>query len=343
MRAWKVVYLLLAFLTSGLVGCVKDESNQNTPQGNLEALWAIIDERYCFFDFKAEEYGLDWDEVYTTYKRHILHDISDRSLFELFCRMLTELRDGHVNLISPYDLGRYWAWFENYPQNFSSIIQKTYLGDDYWKIGSFKCKILENNIGYVFYESFSNIISDISLDEIFVKMALCNGLILDVRDNNGGYLSNTYKLASRFTNEKRVVGYYAHKTGPGRSEFSPLETRYIEPDMSRLRWQKPVVILTNRSCFSATNTFVNDMRVLPQVTVIGDRTGGGGGMPTSSELPNGWSVRYSSCPIYDVDTCHIEFGVNPDIKVDMLKEDIDRKIDTIIETAINFLSGSENL
>ena len=29
-------------------------------KGNFEALWHIIDEQYCFLDYKAEEYGLDW-------------------------------------------------------------------------------------------------------------------------------------------------------------------------------------------------------------------------------------------------------------------------------------------
>lgn len=336
----RVVYLLLALLTLSLVACIKDESFENTSQGNFEALWTIIDENYCFFDYKAEEYGLDWDNVYNRYKTYVLPGIGERSLFELLCRMLAELRDGHVNLISPYDLGRYWAWFENYPQNFSSNIQQNYLGNDYWIIGSFKCKILEDNIGYIYYSSFLNPIIDSSLDEIFSKMALCNGLILDLRDNTGGNLNNTYKLASRFTNEKIVVGYYSHKTGIGHSDFSPFEIRYIEPYMQGLRWQKPVTILTNRSCFSATNTFVSDMKQLSNITVIGDRTGGGGGMPASSELPNGWSVRYSSSPIYDVDSCHIEFGIDPDIKVDMLVVDMERGEDTIIERARDFLNGN---
>ena len=39
--------------------CVDEEQFANTPQGNFEALWKIIDEHYCFLDYKKETYGLD--------------------------------------------------------------------------------------------------------------------------------------------------------------------------------------------------------------------------------------------------------------------------------------------
>ena len=53
--------LLFTFFVS--VSCVREESFDNTPQGNFEALWQMMDERYCFFEYKHQEYGLDWDEV----------------------------------------------------------------------------------------------------------------------------------------------------------------------------------------------------------------------------------------------------------------------------------------
>ena len=75
------------------------------------------------------------------------------------------------------------------------------------------------------------------------------------------------------------------------------------------------------------------MQVLPSVRTFGDRTGGGGGIPLSVELPNGWSVRYSSSPMTDIDGNQIEFGVDPDEKVDITDEDLLRGVDTIIEAA----------
>ena len=76
-----------------------------------------------------------------------------------------------------------------------------------------------------------------------------------------------------------------------------------------------MVLLVNRSCYSAANTFVRNMNEMPLVTIIGDQTGGGSGLPFSSELPIGWSVRFSASPYYDARMKQIEFGIEPDIYV----------------------------
>ncbi len=156
--------------------------------------------------------------------------------------------------------------------------------------------------------------------------------------NRPGLDTLTYaeRLAERFTNEKRLVGYIAHKTGTGHNDFSSPEAEHIEPSKG-IRWQKKAVVLTNRSCYSATNTFVRDMKECPLVTVMGDRTGGGSGLPFSSELPNGWSVRFSACPMYDARMRQIEFGIEPDTCVSLAQEDLARDKDTMIEAAREFL------
>ena len=45
---------ILVFLVSlvVLVSCVDQAEQDNTPSGNFEALWQIMDEHYCFFDYK---------------------------------------------------------------------------------------------------------------------------------------------------------------------------------------------------------------------------------------------------------------------------------------------------
>ena len=114
-----------------MVACVDTEERPDTPTGNFEALWHIIDEHYCFFDYKQHVYGLDWQEVYNKYKVRVNDNMSSTQLFEVLCDMLGELRDGHVNLISSMDYGRYWAWHEAYPQNYSDTLERRYLGTDY--------------------------------------------------------------------------------------------------------------------------------------------------------------------------------------------------------------------
>lgn len=325
--------LTLPFFTT----CITEDAPSDTPEGNFEALWKIIDTQYCFLDYKHQEYGLDWDEVYNIYKNRITPDMSDKNLFQVLSEMLEELRDGHVNLVARHETSQYREWYDSYPANFIDTIQRIYLGKDYVITSGLKYKILEDNIGYIHYESFSSAVGEGNLDEVLNELAICDGLILDVRNNGGGILTLSDRWAARFTNEKILTGYISYKTGTGHNDFSTPVAVYVEPATDRVRWQKPVTVLTNRRSYSSTNDFVNKMKQLPKTIIIGDKTGGGSGLPFTSELPNGWSVRFSASPMYDPEMNHIEFGINPDIKVDMTSADIQKGIDTIIETAREYL------
>ena len=331
----KLLTILIGLMS--LVSCIDEEEFANTPQGNFEALWKIIDEHYCFLDYKQHEYGLDWQQVHAKYQAQINSGMTGEQLFEVLGNMLAELRDGHVNLAAAHDLARYWQWHENYPANYSDTLQRRYLGTDYKIASGLYYKILDDNIGYIRYESFSSGIGTGNLTEVLSHFMLCRGLIIDIRNNGGGELTNAEKLAARFTNEKLLVGYIQHKTGPGHSDFSDMEPCYLEPAAS-LRWQKPVCVLTNRHVFSAANEFTMYMKALPNVKIIGDHTGGGAGMPFSSTLPNGWVVRFSAVPMYDAQRQSLEFGIAPDHAVNLSQEDVLRGEDTIIEYARKLLS-----
>ena len=321
-----------------MVACVDTEERPDTPTGNFEALWHIIDEHYCFFDYKQHVCGLDWQEVYNKYKVRVNDNMSSTQLFEVLCDMLSELRDGHVNLISSMDYGRYWAWHEAYPQNYSDTLERRYLGTDYRIAGGMSYRILDDNIGYIRYASFASPVGEGNMDDCFSYLALCRGLIIDVRNNGGGELTTAERLAARFVQEKTLVSYMQHKTGTGHSDFSQLEARYLEPS-SNLRWHKGVCVLTNRSVFSAANDFAVMMHALPNVKLVGDHTGGGSGMPMSSSLPNGWSVRYSACPIYDKNKQQTEFGIDPDVSVSLTDDATAAGIDLIIEKARELLTN----
>lgn len=328
--------VITGILTFTLGSCIDEDEFDNTPQGNFEALWKIIDERYCFLDYKQKEIGLDWNAAYNKYKVRVNKDMSSTQLFEVLTEMLGELRDGHVNLIASHNLGRNWSWFENYPTNFSDTLLRRYMGTDYRISSGLKYRILNDGIGYIRYESFSDPIGDGGLDDALIHMMLCQGLIIDIRGNGGGELTYADMLAARFCNSKTLVGYLQHKTGKGHSDFSELKPRYLEPS-SGIRWQKPVCVLTNRHVYSAANEFAMYMRAMPNVKIVGDHTGGGAGMPFSSSLPNGWVVRFSAVPSYDVNKQSIEFGIDPDYKIDMTDSDFAKGEDTIIEFARRLL------
>lgn len=327
----------LITLVTLFVSCVDEEEFPDTPQGNFEALWQIIDQHYCFLDYKQHEIGLDWQQVYNKYKVRVNKGMTNQQLFEVLADMLSELRDGHVNMNAAHDYARNWSWHEDYPSNFSDSLLRAYLGRDYKIAAGIDYRVLDDNIGYVRYESFQQGVGEGNLNEMLSEFMTCNGIIIDIRNNGGGDLSNAQQLAARFVQQKTLVGYIQHKTGKGHSDFSAMEPRYLEPS-KQLRWHKPVCVLTNRHVYSAANEFTLYMHTLPNVKIVGDHTGGGAGMPFSSSLPNGWSVRFSAVPMYDTQRQPAEFGIEPDYRVDLTVDDFKRGKDTIIEFARKLLA-----
>ena len=322
---------LLIGLTS-LTSCITEPEYNNSPRGNFEALWKMIDEHYCFF----REKQVNWDSIHRVYAPRFNDAMTDRQLFEVLDNMLAELRDGHVNLTSSFNVARYWAFHESYPSNYSDTLIRRYLGTDYQIASGLKYRILDDNIGYIRCESFQNSIGAGNVDEILLALQPCTGLIIDLRNNGGGLVTSAEELAARFTNKPIEVGYLRHKTGPAHDAFSPMQRQVLKPARG-IRWQKRVVVLTNRMVFSAANEFVKYMKCCPLATIVGDHTGGGAGLPFSSELPNGWNVRFSACPMFDRYGNSTEDGIAPDVNVSLSEADFLRGTDTIIEAARELL------
>ena len=332
---YNIVWSACALLTlCSLSACITDDVEPDTQTGNFLACWKALDENYCFFGEKGEEYGLDWNEVKTRYMARISEGMTDEQLFEVLASMVCELRDGHVNLYANHDVARYGAWFDDYPANYSDTLQRIYLGrsEDYRQTASLVYKILLDNLAYVRCSTFGSQFGDGNLGELMRQVATCDGMILDVRSNGGGQLAAAQKLASLFINEKQTLYYISHKTGRAHDALSAPRAVEVAP-FEGLRWQKPVCVLTNRRTYSAANTFAMMLKGLPQVTLVGDRTGGGAGMPFATELPNSWTLRFSACPMYDRQMQCGEEGVEPDVAVSLTDEDAARGKDTIIETA----------
>lgn len=328
MKKIALYILTLAALTS----CIREDSFPNTQRGNYDALWSIIDERYCFFAEAEEKYGLDWNEVYLRYLPDDEAELTNAELFDLLGNMLRELRDGHVNLASVYGTSYYHDWSLDYPLNFSDSIQRNYLGKDYRLTNSIKYTTFADSVGYAYIGSFSNSFGADNIGYMLMNMSHCKGVILDIRNNGGGMITAAEGLASHFLAEEKCVGYMQHKTGKGHNDFSAPEEIILTPSNGVI-WLRPVVVLTNRSVYSAANHFTMIMKETPYTTVIGDTTGGGSGMPLNSTLPNGWNVRFSACPVLDTDMQHNEFGTAPDSVVHITSEDWNRGRDTMIEAA----------
>lgn len=329
--------LLSAMLTLMTTACEEVPEYRNTPSGNFEALVDIIATRYCFLDKK----GIDWDDVAAKYRKGVKPGMSQMELFDLCSDMLDELKDGHVNLSSRFDVSYYRKWWSDYPQDFNlRTLQEYYLGFDYRTVSGMSYKVIAPKTGYIYFPSFSTAVSENSLDLIlyFFHLSECETLIIDIRNNGGGLLSNVEVFVARFINESTCGGYIRHKTGPGASDFSsPYEIVYEPAPEGRIKWEGKILLLTNRSCFSAANDFIAVMKSLPQVTVIGARSGGGGGMPFSSELPNGWSIRFSACEINSPEDEYIEEGIDPSAgyEVHCTAEELAAGKDAILDRALS--------
>ena len=307
-----------------------------SPAANFEALWKIIDEKYCLFDDKTA----NWDSVYSAYHQRFdtMKIVKYEDYYRLFDgleEMLNELEDGHVNLYSPFDISVCSKWYEGYPQNFDSeILSKYYLKDYRRANGLNYSRIDGDSIGYVYYGSFSDGFSLTNWLAVLNYFAKCRGIVLDVRNNGGGSMENAYRLAAPFFTKDTVVGYWQHKSGPGHEEFSEYEPMIMNESMGI--WRRPVVVLCNRRSYSAANFFVSMMRYADNCLILGGKSGGGGGMPMSYELPNGWMVRFSSVKMFDRDMQSIEGGVRPHLLVNQHSEDKD----DLIEEAVDLINSA---
>ncbi len=337
-RLLHIIYLSAALLAVAS-SCHELPDYDNDRRGNFDALWSILDQHYCFF----AEKDVDWDDVYSRYSPRVSDRMSAEELFNLCAEMLDELQDGHVNLSAPFNTSYYRKWWSDYPQNYDErLVQQHYFNFNYRSTGAIDYGILEQNVGYMRYPSFEYGIGEGNLDAVLNYVATCDGLIIDVRDNGGGNLTNVETLVARFITRRTLVGYISHKTGPGHDQFSePRAFHYNPAAGGHLLWGKPVVVLTNRSTYSAANNFVSIMKLLPQVYIVGATTGGGSGMPFSSELPCGWAVRFSACSVLDATGASTEAGVDP---TDGCAVDLDPIAalsgrDTMLDRAIDLLTS----
>lgn len=262
----------------------------NDPVTNFDYLWQELDEKYSFFAYK----GVDWDATYQLFRPQVSNDMSREELFYLMGEMLNTLEDGHVNLRSEFDVTKYLDYYLTRPRNFNfHLIEKNYLTKDWQGLFPLLINDLGDSIGYISYRSFQSAIADDDLDRALTRFQDMKGLIIDVRDNEGGDPANGFKLIRRLADERRLVYYNSWKSGPGPDDFTTPEPTYLGPAAGEdvVRYQGPVAILTNRFSYSAASWFAVMGKAFPHITIVGDTTGGGSGVPSGSELPNGFWVN----------------------------------------------------
>lgn len=320
-----VIFLVLSSCGRLILG----SDPEPTPEIVFENLVYNIETRYSLL----KEKKLDWKAIAAVYRAKISPEMDDDALFQVLNEMLGELKDGHVNIRYPKNRGRNWSWKLDYPENFNySIVERNYLGRNHRKTQNFENTIIDS-IGYIYYGSFSSAIRKSAINELMFYMKDTKGLIIDIRNNGGGKLANCGLIASYFTDTLNDCMEFYYKSGPDPDDFDGPFSYEIKPS-DTLNYSKPVVVLMNRSSYSAATFFPAMMSAFPQVLLMGDTSGGGGGIPYRFELPNGWIYRYSTSITKDCSGRSIEFGIPPDIKVGLDSKDEIKGVDTMIERAL---------
>jgi C-terminal processing protease CtpA/Prc len=296
----------------------------------FDCFWKGIDRRYSYFEQK----GIEWDRIKSKYAVTINEEMSNKAFYDTLCVLIDKLKDGHSGITSSFDEHKNIYFYSRGQENYNErLIVDNYAKGWGEKKGNITHMDLRNgNIGYMHYSSFSDEVTAEDIDFLIKKFKNTKGIIIDIRNNFGGAASNIFVLLKRFTNKRTHIYDTRIKNGPEHNDFTELTKVYLNP--AEITYNGKVCVLTNRKVFSAASIFTLAMRELPNVTIVGDTTGGGLGLPIGFELPNGWQVHCAGSQTLSVKGLDYEMGVPPDIQTDMNQEDINKGVDSIIEKAI---------
>ncbi len=324
-------FLIISCFTL-VVSCTKDIIQTNETSGALEVYDQasnFIKTHSAFLNIK----NLNWDSISAEYRNNVFEGMSDDSLYQVINDLLLTLEDGHALLYYEGKEVTVWEYTAGYPVNFDLQLLTDYYWTNAQQIGPLTVTKFDD-VGYMYYPSFGETISENNMDALIDFIADTKGLIIDIRNNGGGDGANSSTILSRFITAPTYLGKQLVKTGPGVDDFT--ESLFtLEPSTSAKKYlDKPMFVLTNRGNASAAAFFAGYAKVLDNVSSVGDKTGGAGGVGTSMQLGNGWQIVVSATVGIDANDNIIENGIEPNIKIDQTTVDSLLHKDTILEAAL---------
>jgi len=321
------------------------------PEKNFEELWTTFYNRYPFFDIR----NVDWQEQYDRCRPEVTIATTDEELFDILCRLLAPLNDGHVNLTGkidgkkrhfrPENKPRFWNEFNDAEiEQLFNITGKTLVANGFGPPAETEAWILlycrSRTLGYMRVlelESVKKRDLITALDTIAHDFPDLNGYIIDLRNCPGGDDSTALTIINRFCDQRRVAFHRQTKIGPGDDDYTPIKTWYMEPE-GDIQFTGPIVLLTCDSVFSGAEAFALAIRELPYVTIIGDHTNGIFSYELEKRLPNGWKYTLSYQKYFSAEmVCYEGKGVPADIELFNTRADIEKGIDPLITNAFEGL------
>ena len=196
-------------------------------------------------------------------------------------------------------------------------------------VASIKTEMRTDGIYVIKVRSFNEDTADLfdqAVKDILAKKP--KGIILDLRNNPGGYLETAVKMASEWIEAGPVV---AEQFGENRRE------EHASNGQARLKDYKTVVLI-NEGSASASEIVAGALRDYKKATIIGTLSFGKGSVQTVEDLSDGSSLKVTVAkwltPAGDFIN---EKGIEPQIKVELTVDDANRGRDPQQAKALEFL------
>ncbi len=200
------------------------------------------------------------------------------------------------------------------------------------KIPTLEWELKDGDIALVKFYEFNQILTE-EFDKAALEIQKSNAkkLIIDLRNNPGGYLEVAQNLAGWFVKKGEVVAIQDSGSQGEREEYKSGGPAWFE--------KYPIVVLINRGSASASEILAGALRDQNGTKLVGEKSFGKGSVQEQIDLSNGGSLkvtvsRWLTPKGYSIN----KTGLEPDIKVDMPEEGIDGS-DPQLDKAIEILKG----
>ena len=335
----------LLFLPGLLSWGCGGSSSPSLPQGpassaysdQFDYLWQTFDQKYSYFVYK----NIDWQGLSDTYRPTAIQATSQDQFMQTITQMLSNLHDLHVHLInSSGNLQQ--TYTPTYFINFNQTVWQQYIqakGTGIQQTSEYTTGYL-SGVAYFAIPAWDSSSGPqaADLDAALQPFQNTSALILDVRMNGGGDGATANSFAGRFADQTRIGGYARsrrlrpHRLWPAAIPLR-LPTRSLAVSRARLSAHRG-------GCYSSNEDFIAQMREYPNITVIGDTSGGHSGYPVTYPLSNGWQFSVSTWIDYTAELQIIEDqGITPAIFVPTTAADFQAGTDPVLDYAISHLGG----
>jgi carboxyl-terminal processing protease len=329
--------LVCTVLFGGCSDAFFNDEPVNNPEAVFENLYVSFVENYG----PTNERDVKWDSLYSVYRPRVNPQSTSDELFTVITSMLAVLDDGHVQLTAP---GKP-VFNSNFIRNNKiddelfdlDLVKSGYLEAGYQATpdnGYVYGKVKDENIAYIYFDYVAE--NFFVLEDFLEAYANADGLIIDLRHNQGGDFTYSYSSMGPIVDKKRLCFRSRTKTGPGPNDFTAWYDWSIEP--SGAYFNKPIVVLIDRYTISAGERTAVALATLPNVTMMGDNTCGAFATMIGRELANGWYYTLPTQNTLLADGKSYEgIGVMPDVYSRNDIAAMDSGVDETLERAVDVL------